>query len=328
MTLIPYRPHPLLRSGHLQTVLVGLKCGWRPSYDAEVLEIELADGERLAVHQERSGPLRGDVPTVILIHGLGGDHSSPYLQRIAHRLTQAGQRVWRVDLRGCGAGTQLAWRPPHAGRSEDIASVVKEARRRFPDSPIKLVGFSLSGNIVLKLLGEAGNGSASISHTDIDRALAIAPPIELDKCADRIDRFDNKLYTRYYLKVLGGQVEQRKKTWTQWAKIGSSLRPRTIRQFDALYTVPLSGFSSTANYYTSCSALPVIEHIQTPTTILVDKTDPIVAPDSFDAIRSDHRHVKIVPTKHGGHMGYWGRDDAGRMVRWMELFVQHHMLAS
>ncbi len=326
MTLLPYRPHILLRNGHLQTLMVGLNCGWRPSYDADLIEVEVPDGERLAVHQERTGALPEDAPTTILIHGLGGDHSSPYLQRIAHRLAQAGQRAWRVDLRGCGAGIKLGWRPPHAGRSDDIAAVIQEARKRYPQSPIKVVGFSLSGNILLKMLGEVGQGTSVVSHDEIDSAIAIAPPIELGKCADRIDRLDNRFYTKYYLKVLGGQVEQRRQAWTQWAKVPTTPLPKTIRQFDARYTVPLSGLSSTDNYYSSCSALPVVRHIKTPTTILADQTDPIVAPDSFHALPPDHPKVKVVTTKHGGHMGYWGRDDAGKTVRWMELFVQHQLL--
>jgi len=322
---MPYRPVPWLRSGHLQTLMVGLQCGWRPPYSADRLLIDLPDGEQLVVHAERPSPLDKSAPIVILIHGLGGDHSSPYLQRLAHRLAHRGMRVWRVDLRGCGAGFDLAWRPPHAGRSDDVAAVVQLARRRFPDSVIRLVGFSLSGNIVLKMLGEAAIGNSLVGPEDVERAIAIAPPVELSRCADRIDRLDNNLYTRYYLKMLGKQVNRRRGAWEQWAKLPTKPVPRTIRQFDALYTAPLSGFKDTEHYYASSSARPLMEFIKTPTTILVDQHDPIIEPRSFRDL-PENESLAIQWTRHGGHMGYFGRDDAGKPVRWMELFVTHRLL--
>lgn len=325
MSLLPYRPLPWLRSGHLQTLMVGLRCGWRPPYSADQILVDLPDGEQMVVHAERPSPLDAAAPTVILIHGLGGDHSSPYLQRIAHRLAHRGLRVWRVDLRGCGAGFDLAWRPPHAGRSDDVAAVVQLARRSYPNSPIRLVGFSLSGNIVLKMLGEAANGNSAVVPEDVEQAIAIAPPAELSRCADRIDRLDNHLYTRYYLKMLARQVDRRRAAWQQWAKMPSTPVPRTIRQFDALYTAPLSGFRDTEHYYASSSARPLMGQIKTPTTVLVDKHDPIIDPRSFSNFTGT-ASVAVEWTRHGGHMGYFGRDDAGKPIRWMELYVQHHLL--
>lgn len=325
MTLLPFRPHPLLRSGHLQTLMVGIACGWRPSYDATQIQIPLDDGDQLVVHEEAGGPYPADAPVSILIHGLGGDHSSPYLQRIAYRMSRAGHRMWRVDLRGCGAGLSLAWRPPHAGRSPDIAAVVKAAAEKYPHAPIQLVGFSLSGNIILKMLGEAAAGELELDLSRIQFALAVAPPIELGKCCDRIDSLRRQIYRRYYLKVLNSQVAARKTRWQQWTDVAEAPPLKTIRQFDARYTVPLSGLESTDNYYDTASSLPWLKHITTPTMILVDKTDPVVAVESFAKIDTDHPAVKIEYTKRGGHMGYWGRDDSGKTIRWMELFTQYQL---
>jgi uncharacterized protein len=322
--MLPYRPHPLLRNGHLQTLMLGLSYGDRPPYQATEIQIALEDGERLAVHEEHGGPLPDMAPTAILIHGLGGNHRSPYLQRIAHQLRLAGIRTWRVDLRGSGAGLTLAWRPAHAGSSGDLAAVVQEAQRRFPLSPIRLAGFSLGGNVLLKMLGEAaGDGplSGRVDVRRIDFALAIAPPINLHDCANNMDRFSRRVYTRYYLKVLDKQVEQRRELWPAWQAILREPKVRTIRQFDARYTAPLSGFRDTTHYYDVASSDQWLKHIVTSTTILVDRHDPIVTADSFAQATFDTRFIHLQHTRHGGHLGYLGLDDRGKPMRWMDHYV-------
>ena len=92
--------------------------------------------------------------SALLIHGLGGCHDSGYMQRIAHKLNARGVRVFRMDLRGCGAGMGLARLPYHSGRSEDARAALAAIARICRNSPTTLVGFSLGANMSLKLLGE------------------------------------------------------------------------------------------------------------------------------------------------------------------------------
>lgn len=326
MQLLPYRPHPLLRSGHLQTLMVGVVCGYRPPHHAAALQLPLEDGETLIVHNELGPPLPHSAPLTILLHGLGGDHSSPYLQRIAHQLRQAGSRVWRVDLRGSGHGLPLAWRPAHAGLSDDLATVVTAACSQHPRTQIHIVGFSLSGNILLKMLGESAAGH---SHPDVDlrrvtSATAVAPPIDLHACANNMDRLSRSLYTRYYLKVLARQVRLRAAHWPQWQQVPWLSNVKSIRQFDARYTAPLSGFRDTDHYYTQASAKPWLPHITTDTTLLIDRHDPIVTLAAFESADLNSS-IRPIYTRHGGHMGYFGLDAAGRLMRWMEYWVVKHV---
>ncbi len=327
MSILPYRPHPLLRNGHLQTLLVGVVYGQRPIHNAQAIQVPTADGELLLIHEENGPPLALSAPTAILIHGLGGDHSSPYLQRIAHQLRYSGIRVWRVDLRGSGLGMKLAWRPAHAGASDDLAAVVEAAQQRYPRADIHIVGFSLSGNILLKMLGEvaAGVGHARVDLTRINSAIAIAPPVDLHECAKNMERLSRRIYTRYYLKMLGAQIQQRQSHWPQWKVIPTHPPLKTIRQFDARYTAPMSGFADTDDYYTRASAIEWLPSITTPTTLLVDRHDPIVTVKSFDPSKINAESTQLILTSHGGHMGYFGRDASGRNIRWMEYFVVQHL---
>lgn len=307
--------------------MVGLSCGVQYAYQARPITVPLQDGESLIVHEELGPALARRAPLVILIHGLGGDHRSPYLQRIAHRLRHAGMNVWRVDLRGSGAGISHAWRPANAGSSEDLACVVQAANRQYPDCPIHVVGFSLSGNILLKMLSEIGRNQASvpIGPTSIQSAIAVAPPIDLHDCANNMDRWSRRLYTHYYLRVLDQQVRQRRLKWPQWDRIPAAPTVRTIRQFDARYTAPLGGFINANDYYSRSSSIHCLKHIQTPTTILADRHDPIVTVQSFYKCELNQQSTEIVFTKHGGHMGYFGVDDQGKLIRWMEYFVEHQL---
>lgn len=322
--MLPYRPHPLLKNGHLQTLMLGISYGDRPPHNATEIQIPLDDGESLVVHEEQGGPLSDTAPTAILIHGLGGNHRSPYLQRIAQQLRQAGVRTWRVDLRGSGAGVRLAWRPAHAGSSSDLAAIVHEAHVRYPSSNIRIAGFSLGGNVLLKMLGEAAADGPLSNRLDVSRiehALAVAPPINLHDCANNMDRLSRRIYTRYYLKVLDKQVEMRRELWPAWRAIAREPKVRTIRQFDSRYTAPLSGFRDTNHYYDEASADQWLKHIVSPTTILVDRHDPIVTAESFERAQMNSTTIRMEYTNHGGHLGYLGMDDQGKVIRWMDHYV-------
>lgn len=320
---LAYRPHPLLRSGHLQTLLVGLVGFECPSYNATPIRIGLDDGESMIVHEERGAAISKQAPLAILLHGLGGDHRSAYLGRLAPRLRSLGLCVWRVDLRGCGEGLKHAWRPANAGSSEDLAAVVKAAMELHPERQILIAGFSLSGNILLKMLGEAGAG---VGRTKFDLArlslaLAIAPPINLHDCAGNMDRWSRRLYTHYYLKSLDSQVQIRQQHWPQWRTRSRTPKVRTIRQFDARYTAPLSGFIDEDDYYTQSSAIDWLPSIKTQAKILVDRDDPIVTARSFAQANPNPESTEIMYTRRGGHMGYFGIDERGQNIRWLEYFV-------
>lgn len=325
MSPLPYRPHPLLRNGHLQTLMVGLANDVGPTYQARMHTVDLDDDESLVVHEETRCSVGRYAPLIILVHGLGGDHRSAYLERLAPQLNMAGWLVWRVDLRGCGHGLHLAWQPPNAGRSEDLAAVVRAAGRLHPDREIHICGFSLSGNILLKMLGELATGKLEAPLHRINSALAIAPPVNLHECANNMDRFSRRIYTHYYLRVLHEQVRERQRHWPQWQRVPVDPQVRTIRDFDKRYTAPLSGFSSVDEYYSQSSALPWLPAIETPTTVLIDQDDPIVNYNSFQQAQFNAQTTQVLETRHGGHMGYFGVDEEGRMIRWMEFFVLKHL---
>src|SRR3569623_736413 len=152
----PFRPHPLVRGGHLQTI-VGTYWRAKTSLASKLHRVPLTDGDAVALHEDRLAAGGGASSqgtdgraAAVLVHGLGGSHTSGYMQRLSAKLLARGVRVFRMELRGCGAGMAWARNPLHAGRSEDIRAVFEFVIAHCPGAAIHLVGFSMGANMVLK----------------------------------------------------------------------------------------------------------------------------------------------------------------------------------
>lgn len=311
-----FRPHPLLRSGHLQTIATSFSPRPEIPYRARQRQVELPGGERLVLHDDRPESWRPGDRCVLLLHGLGGCYLSPYMMRMAAKLNARGARTFRMDMRGHGAGATLAWSPGHAGRSEDAAAAVQCIVDLCPASPLAVAGVSLGGNILLKWLGEAG----ADAHPQVDRALAVAPPIDLLACCQLIRRWRSRLYDRAFVKELLGQVAERRDHWESLRTLDWSRPPRTLFEFDDRVTAPLSGFRDAMDYYANASAASKLAGIAVPTLILTAADDPLVPPYLFEqAERSEF--VQLHVTRHGGHVGYIARRGLDPDRRWLDWRV-------
>ncbi|TWT39119.1 YheT family hydrolase [Blastopirellula retiformator] len=311
-----YRPHPILRGPHLQTIVGAYWKGHSFPYAAEQHQVELADGDKIVLHDDAPEGWRDGDRTALLIHGLGGCHTSPYLVRIAARLNDLGVRTFRMDLRGCGAGMKLAKKPFHAGCSDDAAAAVQFIHTLCPSSPCTAIGFSLGGNVVLKLGGEVGTGVCG----GLDSIFSVAPPIDLAHCCANMSRGLNRLYDRDFVRRLIRRVELQKEYDEEAANFRFLRRPRRIVEFDAEYTAPKAGFGSVNEYYEKASAGPLLSQIAMPTHILTAGDDPIVPREIF-AKYPRSPLVMLEVTSHGGHLGFLAPRNVTADRRWMDWRV-------
>jgi hypothetical protein len=166
----------------------------------------------------------------------------------------------------------LAKLPYHSGQSADLVAVLEHIARECPASPATLVGFSLSGNITLKLLGELGAASCG----GLDSAIAVCPPIDLAICSRNIGQGANRIYDRHFVRNLTGAVRRLRRLRPDAPGTALSRRARTLADFDDLYTAPVSGFGSAQNYYHECSSKPLLAKIRWPTLILASEDDPLI----------------------------------------------------
>jgi predicted alpha/beta-fold hydrolase len=318
---LEFRPLPFLANPHVQTLIGNMFKGSLPRLASTERHVLLADGDRLALFDSVPAGWRPGMPLVLVVHGLGGSHHSGYAQRLAGRLLPWNLRVVRMDLRGAGRGAALARGSYNAGCSADVRAVLEAMHAWSPGSPLVAVGFSLGGNIVLKLAGEA----ASRPVAALERVVAVAPPIDLEGCAAKLARPRNRLYDRYFVRGLTAQVRHQQYFFPEFRRIRFP-RKLSLRIFDELYTAPRGGYADALDYYRKASALPLVPHIAVPTFVLTARDDPFISPEPFEALPAfPHIEVQVVP--HGGHLGFLGPDGNGG-IRWAEQRVTAWILAA
>jgi predicted alpha/beta-fold hydrolase len=306
------RPPWWARGGHAQTLMGHFLHSPAADLPWERLSLILADGDtlKLRLAQGTSGRV------VYLFHGLGGSVDRDYMQRAAARFHALGDSVLAVNHRGAGEGRGSARRPYHSGAIEDAATVVEMGRSYFPNHQHLAIGYSLSANILLLLLGKDATGELAKP----DAVLAVNPPVDLDACSIRIGQGLNRLYDLRFLRLLRQELDARWKAGllTERVRIPALA---TLREFDDLYTAPAGGFRDKADYYQRCSSGPHLASIQRPAVILSAEDDPF-APAS-DILKFPHSPaviLHVVPC--GGHVGYLSRDVPG--WRWLEEALVHY----
>lgn len=317
-----FRQHPLVPGGHLQTIACVLLPTRRLPYGATRRIVNLPDGDQVVLHDDCPAGWRPGDRVALLIHGLSGSHRSGYMQRTAARMTARGVRALRLDLRGCGAGLALARWPYHSGRSEDAAAAIEYIAQLCPGSPVTLIGYSLGANVSLKLVGELGERPCG----GLDSCIAVCPPIDLACCARNIDRPSNYAYNRYFVRALTRSVALRHGLRSDVPQLPAGRRPRTLPEFDDMYTAPVGGFGTAENYYRRCSSLPVLAGVRRPTWILTADDDPMIPCRMFrDLPASDYLQLHV--THGGGHLGFVGLRGSDPDRRWLEWRLVEWTLA-
>lgn len=327
--LSDFRPAWWLPGGHAQTLSAAFWTGHQSIEQGISRQITLPDGDALIALDDRPALWTVGDPAILMMHGLGGSARNAFLVRVAAKLVQRGVRVFRLNLRGCGAGAGLARLPYNAGRSGDlkaaVAAVIEWCREPVEQSlatssgpsPLTLFGMSLSANLLLKYLGEEG------SHvpTEVRRAIAINPPIDLARSVRTLERPLNRMYDQHFVKALIDHVRQQSIHRSDFAALPDPL-PRTLFDFDDRFTAPHGGYLDAADYYTAASSQTRIPHIQIPTLILTAADDPLVPVEMFHEQRANWPDpVQLAITRGGGHLGYVGRSHRDADARWLDWRV-------
>jgi predicted alpha/beta-fold hydrolase len=221
-----------------------------------------------------------------------------------------------MNMRNCGGTEHLAATLYHSGMTEDIRRVLlDELVGREGLSEIFLAGFSMSGNMVLRLAGDYG----AEAPPALKGVAAVSPSIDLDSCAAALERRENALYRWNFVKNLRGRV-RRKGRLQPGAYDTSALRHvRTIREFDERITAPYGGYRDAADYYMRTSSRAVIGQIRVPTLIIHSADDTLIPVEPFlDAAIADNPDVLLVLTRRGGHVGFLSDRTEGEDRHWAE----------
>ena len=119
---------------------------------------------------------------------------SQYMLGVTEKALVAGMNVIRYNQRNCGGTDALAPVLYHSGLSSDVAAVANEIIARDGITRLALVGFSMGGNIVLKLAGEW----ASQPPPQFRAVAVCCPAIDLAPSADTLHEPSNRIYEKYF----------------------------------------------------------------------------------------------------------------------------------
>ncbi len=330
-----FEPHPIVRGGHLQTIVsIGssLVTDLRPTRHV----VPVSDGDSIVLHEDCvvGSPASSDAPgvgfphagSILLVHGLSGCHAAPYMMRLAHRFVQKGIRVFRMDMRGCGAGSELADNLTHAGRSDDIIAALAAIAARTASEPIGAIGVSLGAGQLLRAVGRVGAG-LDPTPPWIDRLVriaAVAPPLDLQRCSDNMQRWSRRPYNYFFIRSLLERAPARVRQRDDYMQQISAGRPRTLRELDDRITAPLSGFADAAEYYAHSSAHLVTKHNPISTLVLAAADDPIVPIGCFlDDNQQWPATTRLIVTKTGGHVGFIDRKKRSWMDQVLEAWFEN-----
>lgn len=287
------------------------------------LRVPLPDGGALLVRSE-APVARDQRGWVLLVHGLGGDSQRPGVRRLAACLLAAGFGVWRVNLRGAGAGRPLAAGSYAAACTADLEPLLRQARQWSGKRPLLAVGLSLGGTVLL---------NAVLDRAQLDRAagldglVCVSSPLDLDGCVRRIGSWRNRLYQRVLLAGLRRQVLA-----DPGLPLGQALAllrgVATIRDFDAAITAPRWGYADGPTYYRQASPLARLRAglRLPPTLVLQALDDPWVPAEAAIALAAEPPPgLELCLPQHGGHNGFHGRGD-GRGGSWADHRVTAWLL--
>lgn len=240
----------------------------------------------------------------VVFHGLEGSVESHYAAHLMKSLSSAGWHSVLVHFRGCGPSGNNTARSYHSGETRDNLMVLNYLQQQSAYQALNKVaiGFSLGGNMLLKLMGEFDVAAM------IKQAFVVSPPFDLASCAESINRGFSKIYQKYLLKSMRHRFRIKYNRFEYGKMLGLSLADiadlRTFYAFDDRITGPLHGFSGAKHYYESCSANRFMDRINIPTLVLHAKDDPFMSPDIVPDKTLLSDKVKIELSDTGGHVGF------------------------
>lgn len=284
---------------------------------AEERLVEVAPGVKvrcLAYWQPQQ--TRRSALTIVAVHGLEGSHESQYMLGVARNGLAAGMNVVLMNQRNCGGTDACAPTLYNSSLSGDVAAVARSVVENDGVSRFALVGFSMGGNLVLKLAGEWG----ADGPPEFRCVAAVCPAMDLAASADALHESGNRLYEWYFLWQLFRRFRGKAKLFPNDFDAARLRAVTSLRLFDDLVTAHYCGFTGADDYYERAAAARVIDRIAVPALIIHATNDPFIRVTQDTRARIlGNPNITYIETEDGGHCAFIGeRDGHGDDGRWAE----------
>ena len=307
--------NPRFTGGHTQTLFAWARRRTFPRLPEPTARyFDVAADARVLAHchwHERPA----DHPAILLLHGLEGSSVAHYMRGVSDKAWAAGWNVVRLNQRNCGGTEALSKGLYHSGLTHDPLFVIRELIERDGIRTIVVAGYSLGGNLTLKLAGELGD----TPPPELKAVCAVSPTIDLGRAVEALERRSNFVYQWNFVRNLKARMRRKAEAFPNEYSLDALRRVWTVRAFDEAYTAPSHGFRDANDYYYRASALRVIDRIRVPALIITADDDPFVplAPFREPAI-ANNPNITLVITPHGGHCAYVERGDGDYDGYWVE----------
>ncbi len=313
-----FEPRRWLKGGHVQT-LAAFFLPRRivlPAAEQRLIEVEPGVPVLCLCHWQKNRRAL----TLIVVHGLEGSSESQYMLGIARNSLAAGMNVVRMNQRNCGGMDHLAPTLYNSSRSGDVAAVARNLVERDGIPGFVLIGFSMGGNLVLKLAGEWGSDGPA----EFRGVAAVCPAVNLAAGADALHEPANRIYEYHFLLQLFQRFRRKVRLFPANYEASRLGGIKTLREFDDRITAYYCGFTGADDYYDRAAAAHVLDRIARPTLVIHAANDPFVRilPETREKILSN-RNITYVETAEGGHCAFIGETDGDRGYdgRWAEREV-------
>ena len=270
-----------------------------PTHNGERLIIPLEDGtgDHLVAALNRPEGA-GNRPLVILVHGISGSENSCYMTVAATYFLARGYPVLRINLRGAGLSRPFCRQQYHAGSSEDIAALLTRLDPELTKNGALPIGFSLGGNVLLKMLGTIGD------HLPILKAASVSAPIDLAQSSRSLMRWRNFAYHRFILTRLKRQCTAPGAELARDER-HAILSARNLWGFDDRFTAPRNGYKGAEDYYQDNAGQSYLGQIKHPTLLIHAKDDPFVPVGPYFRQRwGGNQRLNVLLPESGGHLGF------------------------
>ena len=275
---------------------------------------DVAPGTRVLAHCHWQ-PKPWQHPTLVALHGLESSSGAHYMRGLSDKAYAAGFNAVRLNQRNCGSTEHLSDSLYHSGLTGDVIAVLRELTDVDGLRSFAVAGYSLGGNLALKLAGDFGAHPAS----GLCAVCAVSPTMDLAVCVDALEQRENAIYQWHFVRNLKRRMRRKVRALPGRWPLEALGRIRTIREFDAEYTAPHHGFLNAADYYHCASAMRVIDQVTVPTLIITARNDPFVPARPFlSSAVARNPHVTVKLTEHGGHCGFVERPAADYDGYWAE----------
>ena len=322
----PFVPRPALRGGHAMTMFSWANPRYFPRLPAPTVRYFDIEADARVVAHCHWHPRPWEHPTIIALHGLNGSSGAHYMRGIAAKAFARGLNIVRLNQRNCGDTEHLSTGLFHSGLTADAKHVIAELTEVDGLREISVAGYSLGGNLALKLAGEYGDYPPAALRA----VAAVSPILEIGECVRALERPGNVLYQWNFVRDLKRRMRRKDRVHPGLFDLSRLARVRTVRDFDEAYTAPYFGFADADDYYHRASAMRVVDRIRVPALVVTAEDDPFVPPQPFHDPRvTGNPHITLCVCRHGGHCGFVGPQEGTDDGYWAENqivdFVERHL---